>query len=179
MPFLRARLEAVQSALSHPDLPAPCVLHGDLFLENAVFDRDGRVLLGVVDWEEMCLGPALLDVAMTLVGCGYGEDDRLDAALAEAFLTAYSAARPLTAVERALFATFLQYALLSIAFWRFRQFNVRAPDPGRRHAHRSMTTRIHRLLHGDDGQTLAGILHRCCGAQDGDDAQGAQAVTET
>ena len=41
-----------------------------------------------------------------------------------------------------LFRSYLRYALLSIAFWRFRQFNVRKPDAQRKDAHVSMLRRL-------------------------------------
>jgi Ser/Thr protein kinase RdoA (MazF antagonist) len=160
--FLRSEVSALLPHISHPSLPPPCVLHGDLFLENCIVAGDGdeASLLGVIDWEEICVGPHLLDVAMTLVGCAYDDDDRLDCDLASAFLSAYHSTRPLSASDVAMFESFLRYACLSIAFWRFRQFNVRVPNAERKEAYRPMQRRIERLQRAEDGEKLMILLHR-------------------
>lgn len=51
--------------------PADSMLHGDIFLENMIFDAQEQRLVGLIDFEEVCRGPALLDVAMTIGGCCY------------------------------------------------------------------------------------------------------------
>ena len=122
--------------------------------------EDGERLVGIVDWEEMSLGCHLLDAAMTLVGCAYDERDQLQAELAQAYLAAYHRVRPLTALDAALFPAFLRYACLAIAFWRFRQFNVRVPDEQRRDAYEQMQRRIVRLQQPgqQDEQRLADCM---------------------
>ena len=89
----------------------------------------------------MCRGPLMLDVAMTLVGCAYNESNILNTEYARSFLTAYHTHRPITSRERILFPHFLAYACAAIAFWRFRQFNVRVPNVERRNAHQCMVER--------------------------------------
>ena len=138
--------------LSHPSLPPPCVLHGDLFLENCIVEvgevEGEQRLLGLIDFEEMALGPHLLDVAMTLVGTCYDDADRIQLDLAAAFLSAYHAVRGFTELDCQLLVPFLHYALLAIGFWRFRQFNVRLPGSEREDAYRSMQTRMQQLMQG-------------------------------
>jgi homoserine kinase type II len=119
------------------------ILHGDVFLENVMCE--GERVVAIVDWEECCAGPPLLDVAMTLVGCCYSERNVLEWPLAEAFLRAYHASLPLSAQARDALPDFLRYALFSIAFWRFRQFRVRRPDAAREDAFAQMTARIDSL----------------------------------
>ena len=77
--------------------------------------------MNVVDsYKEVCSGPLLLDVAMTICGCCFPKDNELDVKLKEAFLEAYNAKRQLTILEKENLDHFLNYAFLSIAFWRFR-----------------------------------------------------------
>jgi homoserine kinase type II len=96
-------------------------LHGDLFAANTLV-KGGR-LAAVIDFEELCYGPLVLDVAMTVIGCFFDAQDRLHGELVEAFLVAYEAQRAMTREERQAWKTALKYAALSIAFWRYRQFN--------------------------------------------------------
>lgn len=140
--YLARHLEALGPTLRRADLP-PRIVHGDVFLENTMFEGDE--LRAIIDFEEVCAAPALLDVAMTVVGCCYGQDDALDYAAAGEFVRAYTARRPLSAAEREAFVDYARYALLSIAFWRFRQFNVRRPDEARKSAHLQMTRRLDAL----------------------------------
>jgi Ser/Thr protein kinase RdoA (MazF antagonist) len=97
---------------------------------------------------------------MTLVGCAYTEEGDLDWPLTEAFLRSYHEVRPLTAVDCELAAAFLQFALLSIAFWRFRQFNVRVKDEERKNSHLPMQRRMEALIHGSDADTLTRLIQR-------------------
>jgi len=105
------------------------VIHTDLFPDNSLF-YEGR-LQGIVDFEEVCRGPSLLDVAMTTIACcfratppGY-QDTTVAEDKVAAILRGYHAMRPFTAEERALFGEYLTLACLVISFWRFRNFNVR------------------------------------------------------
>ena len=154
--FLRVELRRLLPLLSSAGCSSESVLHGDLFVENVIFSSDGRYLLGLIDFEEMCRGPRLLDVCMTLTGCCYTAQHRLDEQLSSAFLAAYCSRHPLTAAEMELLVDMLRYACLSIAFWRFRQFNVRVlTDVQRREAYRPMVDRIERLAEGGpDRQTI-------------------------
>jgi Ser/Thr protein kinase RdoA (MazF antagonist) len=81
------------------------ILHGDLFLENILFQLNGE-LDAVVDWECISIG------------------ERLSAS---AFLSSYQNILSLTSSERKYFEMFLRYSLLSIACYRWYRFNVRFP----------------------------------------------------
>lgn len=137
--YLERGLAQVLPAVRREGL-ARRIVHGDVFLENTMFE-DGE-LRAIIDFEEVCAAPAVLDVAMTVVGCCFSPGGAPDYAAVRAFLRAYHARRPLPAAERAAFCDFVRYSLLSIAFWRFRQFNVRRPDEARASSHEQMTRRI-------------------------------------
>lgn len=49
--FLASELERLQPAL-RADLPLG-VLHSDIFLENCMFDKEGKQLMGLIDFEEV------------------------------------------------------------------------------------------------------------------------------
>ena len=134
---LRAQLESMQPQLNAP-LPMG-LLHGDLFLDNTLFDGDRMV--AILDFEEGCYDSLLIDVGMTLIGCCYTPQHELNLKAACQFLDAYNAVRPLTESEWEHLDCFVHYAALSIAFWRFRQFNIRRPDAHRANTYQEMITR--------------------------------------
>ena len=134
---LKAQLESMQPQLNAP-LPKG-LLHGDLFLDNTLFDGDQ--LVAILDFEEGCYDVLLLDVGMTLIGCCYTPQHELNLAAAHQFLNAYNKERPLTETEWAHLDGFVHYAALSIAFWRFRQFNIRRPDAQSANTYQDMLTR--------------------------------------
>ncbi len=134
---LKSQLESMEPQLN-ASLPMG-LLHGDLFLDNTLFD--GNKMVAILDFEEGCYDTLLIDVGMTLMGCCYTPKDQLHLEAAQRFLDAYDAVRPLTENEWQCLDCFVDYAALSIAFWRFRQFNIRRPDPHRANTYQEMITR--------------------------------------
>ena len=135
--LLKSQLEEMEPHLNAP-LPIG-LLHGDLFLDNTLFDGDKMV--AILDFEEGCYDTLLIDVGMTIIGCCYTSDHRLNLETVQRFLDAYNAVRPLTENEWKHLDCFVHYAALSIAFWRFRQFNIRRPDVHRANTYKEMITR--------------------------------------
>lgn len=152
---LKSQLESIEQQLNAP-LPMG-LLHGDLFLDNTLFDGDQMV--AILDFEEGCYDTLLIDVGMTLIGCCYTPQHELNLKAAQRFLEAYNASRPLTENEWQSLDCFVHYAALSIAFWRFRQFNIRRPDAHRANTYQEMITRSTEFTrHKDD--LLIEIRHR-------------------
>jgi homoserine kinase type II len=139
-PFVESLKSQLGSMASQLNASLPTgLLHGDLFLDNALFDGDRMV--AVLDFEEGCYDTLLIDVGMTLIGCCYTLHHELNLKAAHRFLDAYNAVRPLTESEWKHLDCFVHYAALSIAFWRFRQFNIRRPDTHRANTYQEMITR--------------------------------------
>ena len=134
---LKSQLESMETQLNS-SLPTG-LLHGDLFLDNTLFDGDEMV--AILDFEEGCYDTLLIDVGMTLIGCCYTPQHQLNLEAAKRFLDAYNVSRPLTESEWKHLDCFVHYAALSIAFWRFRQFNIRRPNPKRANTYQEMITR--------------------------------------
>ncbi|MCY3742485.1 MAG: homoserine kinase [Candidatus Poribacteria bacterium] len=134
---LKSELETMASQLNTP-LPMG-LLHGDLFLDNTLFNGDKMV--AILDFEEGCYDTLLLDVGMTIIGCCYTPEHQLNLKTVQRFLDAYNAMRPMTESEWQHLDCFVHYAALSIAFWRFRQFNIRRPDAQRANTYQEMITR--------------------------------------
>ncbi len=135
--WLKSQLEEMEPYLNAP-LPMG-LLHGDLFLDNTLFD--GEKMVAILDFEEGCYDTLLIDVGMTIIGSCYTSDHQLNLEAVRRFLDAYNAARPLTENEWKYLDCFVHYAALSIAFWRFRQFNIRRPDAHRANTYQEMITR--------------------------------------
>ena len=135
--WLKSELEWIKPKLDKP-LPTG-LLHGDLFLDNTLFDSDQMV--AILDFEEGCRDTLLIDVGMTIIGCCYTAQHQLDMASVHGFLDAYNALRPLTDEEWDSLDCFVHYAALAVAFWRFRQFNIRHPDAHSTETYHEMITR--------------------------------------
>lgn len=139
-PFLLWLQSEFEWIIPEIEKPLPTgLLHGDLFLDNTLFDADK--LVAILDFEEGCHDTLLIDIAMTIIGCCYKEEHELDSDALHGFLEAYNALRPLTENEWECLDSYVYYAALSIAVWRFRQFNIRHPDPQRAETYHEMITR--------------------------------------
>ncbi|MCG8636746.1 MAG: homoserine kinase [Desulfobacterales bacterium] len=101
-------------------------IHGDVFWDNLLFKNS--TLTAVLDFEEACQYFLLYDLGMAAVGC-CAKDGRFDPEKINNLLEGYQAARPMSDAEKDQFRPFLVYAATAAAFWRFRQYNLRRPDP--------------------------------------------------
>ena len=142
--WLKSELEWMIPELEKP-LPSG-LLHGDLFLDNTLFD--GKKMVTIIDFEEGCHDTLLIDIAMTIIGCCYTEDHLLEEKLVHSFLDAYNATRPISDDEYKGLDPYVHYAALTIAFWRFRQFNIRRPDKNSADKYQEM------MLRSSNWQTL-------------------------
>ena len=140
---LKSELESLKPKLNAP-LPRG-LLHGDLFLDNTLFD--GEEMVAILDFEEGCYDILLIDIGMTIIGSCYTSQHELHFEAARRFLDAYNAVRPMKESEWQHLDCFVHYAALSIAFWRFRQFNIRRPDAQRANTYQEMITRSAQFKH--------------------------------
>ncbi len=122
--WLQSELDWIVPELEKP-LPTG-LLHGDVFLDNTLFDEDQMV--AILDFEEGCHDTFLIDVGMTIIGCCYTDKHELKLNSLHSFFDAYNTLRPLTDIEWDSLDCYVYYAAIAIAFWRFRQFNILHPD---------------------------------------------------
>lgn len=138
----RERVEAARNV----SLPRGFV-HGDLFFDNMVF-ADGR-LVALLDFEEACHYYRIFDIGMTAVGCcAPGGSFSVD--MTRALIDGYQSIRKLEAEERRLLQLHVEYGAAATSFWRYRQYNIRNPDPAMRDHYLGMVE-IARQVNGLDG----------------------------
>lgn len=151
---LNQRINELKQSLEDGNL-ARGLVHGDAFLDNAMFHDDGS-LVGLIDFEEVSCDALVLDVAMCVAGCCFVSDARIDdneqhsdtvneslsIDLVEQFIQGYQEKRRLTALEKKCLLSFCEYACLAIAFWRFRQYNIRLPNHTNQNTYKQMLNRF-------------------------------------
>lgn len=122
------RVNAVSEGLK--DFPydfLPKVLvHGDMAPENCLFDGDR--LIALLDWEEVGMAPAILDLSICLLNFCF-EENTLHQELFQAMVQGYTEVRQLTEDETRYLPDALRFACLIQCAWRFLQFGVYHPDP--------------------------------------------------
>ena len=113
----------IAASSAYKALPAGTV-HGDLFRDNVMFDS-GK-LSGFFDFYFAGCDTFLFDIGVCLNDwCIDHATDKHDAALADAFLIAYQAVRPLTAQERTLLPAMARAGALR--FWISRLWDFYLP----------------------------------------------------
>eukprot|EP00747_Dinoflagellata_sp_TGD_P034297 gnl/TRDRNA2_/TRDRNA2_137177_c0_seq2.p1 gnl/TRDRNA2_/TRDRNA2_137177_c0~~gnl/TRDRNA2_/TRDRNA2_137177_c0_seq2.p1 ORF type:complete len:248 (+),score=43.52 gnl/TRDRNA2_/TRDRNA2_137177_c0_seq2:301-1044(+) len=130
--FVHSRLTWLQELYSR-DVPWG-LIHGDAFLDNTLYkdcSADGVAnaqLLALVDWEDSCVGPFVLDLAVSASACCFTASNELIKERLVLLLQAYEAQRPLSSGERSSFVDFMAAGALACAFYRFSEFNVNQPE---------------------------------------------------
>jgi len=140
---IQARLDRV-TALAHPELAAAVailapelvrlraeriadlpmgIIHGDLFIDNVMFDAAGA-LTALIDFEQASWGRLAYDLAVTTLAFGYGRDD-FRPEIVRALIDAYAAARPITDAERAGFGAELRFVACRFAVTRITDVHLK------------------------------------------------------
>ena len=103
------------------DLPAG-VIHGDLFVDNVLFD--GPRLIALLDFEQASWGSLAYDLAVTTLAFGFGRDDFRPEILGALF-DGYVHERRLTDAERAGFGHELRFAACRFAITRITDVHLK------------------------------------------------------
>ncbi len=99
-------------------------IHGDVFPDNTLFNGDE--LVAILDFECSCEEALLFDVAMTIHGFCFVEEE-WNSGLADALIAAYAERRPLSPAEQEALPTYLQWCALAMMGWHVRQ-RIRRPS---------------------------------------------------
>eukprot|EP00928_Gymnodinium_smaydae_P080156 TRINITY_DN63924_c0_g1_i1.p1 TRINITY_DN63924_c0_g1~~TRINITY_DN63924_c0_g1_i1.p1 ORF type:complete len:369 (-),score=102.84 TRINITY_DN63924_c0_g1_i1:41-1105(-) len=122
--FLAPRQSAVHEALAGEGLPRG-LLHGDPFLDNLMVGPAGATM---IDWDEVCVGPFMYDLASAVVGGCFDEAGVLRAPRLRALLQAYQVVRPLSAAEAGALPQLLCANAAMVAWYRWRAFHIEVKD---------------------------------------------------
>jgi len=144
------------------------LIHGDGFLDNTLYEEGppGSAecrLLALVDWEDSCVGPYALDLAVCASACCFTASNELIAERLRILLQAYNAKRRLLPKEVESFADFMKAGALACGFYRFGEFNVRKPESGaqEKDSYKIMFERAQRLEPGGKArETISAALEQ-------------------
>ena len=120
------RLARFRELFGRAGLPAGFI-HGDGFLDNILCADDGA-LAALVDWEDSCVAPYVLDVAVAVSAAAFTASNELLPARCAALLRGYTARRPLSADEMSALPDFMWAGALACGFYRWREFNLNRPE---------------------------------------------------
>ncbi|MEO1369162.1 MAG: phosphotransferase [Acidobacteriota bacterium] len=139
-PFFQWLTEAEELTRLPPGEALPRgLVHADLFPDNTLFENGE--LVAILDFEEVCCDELLIDLSMAMVGfCWDGNNRRRDGWIS-ALLDGYRDLRELTIQERQRVNHYVGFAALSVAAWRFLQFNSRYPHLGLTDRYQEMVER--------------------------------------
>lgn len=104
------------------------VIHGDLFHDNALFDRQDKEdkLSGIIDLYNACTGYLLYDVAIVANDWCVNDAGSFDPARLDALLNAYAEVRPFEAGERIAWPILIRTA--AMRFWLSRLISLYSDD---------------------------------------------------
>lgn len=102
------------------------LIHGDPFPDN--FIPEGLIdKLILIDWDTATKGPAILDMAMAIIG-GCRVENKLDAKLVKLFLDGYESVRKLSDEEKLFLPAAIKYANALLAYKRVVNPSSKNPD---------------------------------------------------
>ncbi len=125
--LLRDALHLVASLFARPEFAVlpEALVHGDLFLDNALFTDTG--LSGVIDFHHAARQKRMFDLAVTLCDWCIDPSTGLSEDRACALLAAYDAIDPISDAEQALLPLFMCHATLAFTLSRL-QGHVDRPE---------------------------------------------------
>ncbi len=137
-------LEAMQSCrgLLHCEARQG-IVHADVFLDNCIKGRDGRMYL--LDFENACFDYQLRDLGSAMLGC-CSKDGLIDFELVRHFLDGYLCIRKLTEIEWHALYDWLIFAILSTIIWRYIAFNIDRPTENRQQLYQAFMPTLEQIL---------------------------------
>jgi Ser/Thr protein kinase RdoA (MazF antagonist) len=111
----------------------PCgIIHGDPFMDNFLLDRDSLSVVGVVDFEDACVGPLIFDIGSAIAGSCFASTQEgryeLDWPSVEALMRGYGKHRRLTEIESQNIVRWIRIALLLNCAFRFLMYFGRSEN---------------------------------------------------
>ena len=123
-PMLAACSELL--AFEYDRLPL-AVTRGDVHEGNMLAPDGGGLML--IDWEEVSLAPALLDIGSAVLNLGLDDEGQVITTRHESLMRAYQAVRPLCLAETRRLAMAVRYTALATGLWVLHRFGLERPAP--------------------------------------------------
>ena len=136
-------LKSSKSLLLNLDKLPRGIIHGDLFPDN-VIGYNNRAI-SILDFEEVCNDILAFDLVMTFVGFGWENGEPIGERWS-AILDGYQSIRKLSEEEISALPDLHKLATLSIAAWRYWQFNINMPGTEHENRYLEMTSRLEKVL---------------------------------
>ncbi len=119
------RLPVLQHRLHRQGLPES-IIHTDSHLENVLFQNNQ--LSAWLDWEEVSVGPSVIDIGLTAVWTCFDDTCFLPENFRK-LLGGYESLRELSQPEKNTLTDAMEYALLIACCWRFVEFGIKNDEP--------------------------------------------------
>merc|ERR1712137_740141 len=160
--FVMSRIDALRK-LYNSDLQWGFI-HCDAFSDNTLFSTEPVWLQGLIDWEDSCRGPIIVDLAVTSYACCFTANHEFMPQRFQSLLFAYTeAGRSIAAEEAKLFVDFMSAAALACAFYRFTEFVVKTDNTGPAiESYKFMHDRVLVLEAREMRQKIEGTLNAVC-----------------
>jgi len=161
--FYQQRQPQVVRLLGDQKVPLG-IVHGDAFLDNVLVEHDDRGAITscvLVDYEDVCVGPIVFDLACCAIGCCFSAaDNQLQLHRLHRLLEGYRKTREMEQCEKDVFVDFMRVALLCNASWRFMNFNIDHPELRETHGdqYKELQDRIEQLEKPDVVQSVRALL---------------------
>lgn len=97
------------------------LIHGDLFLDNVLFDS--KKFKAFLDFEDVCHYHRAFDIGMAIVGL-CRENKRINLGKARSVVRGYQSSRLLEGPERESLQMFTEFAAIVTSAWRFWKYNI-------------------------------------------------------
>ncbi|CAE8720855.1 unnamed protein product, partial [Polarella glacialis] len=150
------------------------LVHGDAYLDNTLYEDGPRGsgecrLLALIDWEDSCVGPLVLDLAVCASACCFTASNDLIIPRLSVLLREYLRHRSLSAVEAESFVDFMAAGALACSFCRFCEFNVKQldSDAKAKNSYKIMADRAELLLSGSAREAACAAVHEVMQAGSG------------
>lgn len=147
------------------------LIHGDAFLDNTLYEEGPPgsgdcKLLALVDWEDSCVGPYVVDLAVCASACCFSAANELMEPRLRVLLKEYLRQRTLSPLEVQTFPDFMAAGALACSFYRFCEFNVRQSDADTKakDSYKLMAQRVELLLDGPVRKAVVDALADAVGA---------------
>ncbi len=129
-------------------------IHGDIFWDNLLFSNN--TLVAILDFEEACAYYKLYDMGMATVGC-CAQNKKFSMDRIKQLVKGYEQVCPLASPEKKQLKIFMEYAAVAASFWRFRQYNLRYPSPGKKNNYLELAG-LADQIHSMDEQKFSDIF---------------------